>query len=245
MRSPSRRTALRLMLAVLRPVSIGWSRAKSNFWDEKEPSEWSDAERNRLLTNSPWAKRVEASMPTRNPGGSGKGGGGGRGGGGGGGGGGRGGGSGGGGEDQGPPPSINVTVRWESAEPIRLANRNTSEKKTDAYLISVSGFPANRSPNRGTGPYAREFQTGPNPTDLATRLQQGAKLEVKGQSTLHPEKVERLAADPQALLFYFERAELPITAAAKEIVFTLKIGAAEVVAKFYTKEMLYKSTLSY
>src|SRR5579863_1724111 len=33
----------------------------SNFWDKKEPAEWSSEEIDRLVTKSPWAKQVNAA----------------------------------------------------------------------------------------------------------------------------------------------------------------------------------------
>ena len=35
----------------------------SDFWNKKDPSEWSSTEVHQLLTKSPWAKRVTADAP--------------------------------------------------------------------------------------------------------------------------------------------------------------------------------------
>src|ERR1035438_7395042 len=123
----------------------------SDFWNKKEPAEWSSDEIDKLVTTSPWARQITASSPamSRQYGGSGGNGGGtgdpGIGGGGGGGsypggggggypggggmgspgGGGMGGrGSGGGGRRGGGGPmpvSYTATVRWESAKPVQEA----------------------------------------------------------------------------------------------------------------------------
>src|ERR1017187_4405173 len=119
--------------------------ASSDFWNKKEPAEWSSEEIDKLVTKSPWARQVNASSAamSRQSGGSGGGGGNGGGmgdpgiGGGGGGypggggmgypGGGMGGGRGGGGGGRrgnggGPMPvSYTATVRWESAKPVQEA----------------------------------------------------------------------------------------------------------------------------
>src|ERR1022692_1445432 len=119
--------------------------ASSDFWNKKEPAEWSSEEIDRLVTKSPWARQVNASSAamSRQSGGSGGGSGNGGGmgdpgiGGGGGGypggggmgypGGGMGGGRGGGGGGRrgngggAMPRSFTATVRWESAKPVQEA----------------------------------------------------------------------------------------------------------------------------
>src|ERR1022692_1878362 len=51
--------------------------ASSDFWNKKEPAEWSSEEIDRLVTKSPWARQVNASSAamSRQSGGSGGGGG--------------------------------------------------------------------------------------------------------------------------------------------------------------------------
>src|ERR1022692_3735380 len=134
--------------------------ASSDFWNKKEPAEWSSEEIDRLVTKSPWARQVNASSAamSRQSGGSGGGSGNGGGmgdpgiGGGGGGypgGGGMGypgGGMGGGrrpGNGGGPMPvSYTATVRWESAKPVQEALKTPlPEGLAGAYVISVSGVP--------------------------------------------------------------------------------------------------------
>lgn len=112
------------------------------------------------------------------------------------------------------------------------------------YLISVSGFPERSQPRRGG--YGREFQAGQSGggSDLAGRLQQNAKLEMKDKPVLHPGKVERLQGPGQAILFHFDRGELPITVSDKEVLFTLRLGAMDVTAKFSPKTMVYRDRLS-
>src|SRR5579884_1841990 len=56
----SRRTLLALAtgagVSVFCPVSA-W--AKSEFWNQKDPSQWTAEEINQILTKSPWAKQVD------------------------------------------------------------------------------------------------------------------------------------------------------------------------------------------
>lgn len=143
-----------------------------DFWIEKEPGQWTDKEVEKMLTKSPWAKKVtpESSMSGMAGGGAMAGGGGMGGGGGpsGGGGGGMGGGGGrGGGGDMGAAmPSggqsaSDVILRWEGAAPIREANARNQFAHSDEiaqwaqeyYVISITGLetgPAGRgAPGEG------------------------------------------------------------------------------------------------
>ncbi|MDQ1469588.1 MAG: hypothetical protein QOJ99_1068 [Bryobacterales bacterium] len=156
----SRRTILRISgVAWGLPATGGWAFAKSDFWNQKDSSEWSDTERNHILTNSPWARKATVALsgsglsdgdPMGGGGGAmgGRGGGGSMGGG-------LGGGWGGGGGDMGGGrggspmggvgrgmPKFDVTVRWESAAPIRDAVKETVPAEPDAYTIGVIGMPS-------------------------------------------------------------------------------------------------------
>jgi len=71
--------------------------ADSEFWNRKDPSEWSADEVDRMITKSPWAKEITVStQPSGQRGGgpsAGKGG-----------------------------AQFNGLVRWESAKPVLLGN---------------------------------------------------------------------------------------------------------------------------
>jgi len=154
--------------------------AASDFWNKKQPGEWSAAEVQQLITKSPWAKKVRGEMESGGPsvgpiggGGGGRRGGGGGGGmgsadegesGGGGGGGGRGGGGGGGGADlgggagRGAPQAPEVVIRWETAKPISDAVKLTLPPALDNhYAVGIVGLPPNyllaagRGGGRGRG----------------------------------------------------------------------------------------------
>src|ERR1700722_13241542 len=118
----------------------------ADFWNKKEPSEWSPQETDMMMTKSPWAKKVHGEIAGGGGGGRGAGGGGGGGtrskgqngglaGGGiadaaangiGGGGGSRGGGGGGladGGGFSSAPQGPELTIRWENAAPVLAATK--------------------------------------------------------------------------------------------------------------------------
>jgi hypothetical protein len=240
--------------------------AKNDFWNEKDAGQWTDSERDRLLTNSPWAKKVTPSMGAIGdgggpgfggppggggfPNGGGPGGGGPGGGGPGGGGMGRGGPMPGAGGDIGEPgggaPNFQMTVRWESAAPLRMLSKESVPNDPEAYRISLSGLPG---PGRGRSPEQQPRESGA-PCGFAGRgggpeaMARTAQLEVKGQPPLHAARVEQLEGDQMLLLFHFERAALPITASTKEVVFSLRMGPMDLKVKFSPKEMTYKGQLS-
>jgi len=227
--------------------------ARSDFWNDKDAAEWSESERERLLTNSPWAKRVTPSMGAAGDAGPGFGGGppgggpmGGMG---------RGGPQGGGGGIGGPDvgpggaPEFQLTVRWESAAPIQMAGKQSITADPDFYLISVS-FPGGRG--RGPGGQREDgqappqigppgaFEGGNNPEAAAKT----ARLEVKGKPPLQAAKAERLAGDRMLMVFDFERAALPITPSTKDVAFSVRMGPMDIKVKFSPKEMMYKGQLS-
>ncbi len=136
----------------------------ADFWNKKEPGQWTPQEIEAMKTKSPWAKKVHGEMT--GGGGRGEGGGGSRGGGGGNqpgmfggmsgaesngisaGGGGRGGGGsrgGGGGEGGGvstAPAGPEVVVRWENAAPVLEATKfQLPANLQNHYAISITGLP--------------------------------------------------------------------------------------------------------
>ena len=133
----------------------------ADFWEKKPFTEWTDKEITKMLTDSPWAKKVTVnSLVPAQAGGGQMAGGGGRGGGGaGGGGGGRGRGGGGGGMSAGPGagragPAMEFIVRWESSLPIKQAVVRMGYQKDNPdvveeylsrddphYIVSVSVLP--------------------------------------------------------------------------------------------------------
>jgi len=136
---------------------------------------------------------------------------------------------------------FNIFVRWESAEPVLRALKRNPEIQTDRYLIAVTGLPVlGAGTGRGAG---RGLQSprvaAPDPGRNPELLQQNTRLEVKGQAPLHPRNVERVEEDPPRIVFHFDRAELPITPAAKEILFSMAMGPLTIKAKFTVREMMY------
>jgi hypothetical protein len=213
-----------------------------DFWNKKDPSEWSSQEIDQLTSKSPWAKEVSASAPgeygnggsrSSSPrvGGSIPGIGG------------IGGGGGGGGRRNGgggapPVQSHSGTVRWESAQPILDAMKSkVPEAFSNHYVISVSGFPLN-------GGRRRSQSEDDDPNADVERLKGVTYLEVKGKRDLQPGVVQQQMSSYGNVLFGFSKEMLALKVDDKEVAFATQFGRMNVKAKFNLKDMLYHGELA-
>ena len=228
-----------------------------DFWNKKDPSEWTGAEVDQLTTKSPWAKEISASAPAdygSRQGGSGSPGSGGGGGGGGStspriggipgiggiggiggmGGGGMGGGRRNGGGQRYPVDSFKGTIRWESAKPILDALKSkVPDAFANHYVISVSGIPP-------TGRYGRSEDEN---VDL-DRLKGVTFLEPHNKRDLQPGIVQEQPSSYGSVLFGFSKEILTLTPEDKEVQFTTTFGRLNLKAKFVLKDMLYRGELA-
>jgi hypothetical protein len=192
------------------------------FWNDRMPSDWTDAEIRQLLTKSPWAKEASiVDTALRGPLSSApSGGGGGRR---------RGGGSA--SKQQGTTPAAaelvkwKATVRWESALPVRAAlHRGAPEETPTDYILNVLGDVPS--------------------AEADAALMENTKLEHKGDqiklSRVEPAPKTNLS--PAGTLFYFSRL-LALQVEDKEVTFSTKLGPLEVKCKFTLKDMLYRGNL--
>jgi len=221
--------------------------SNSEFWNKKDPSEWSSQEIETLTTKSPWAKEVAASAPAeygrRQGGGQGPagapptgsprmggplgipgiGGGGGM-----------GGPRGGGGGQRYPVESFKGTIRWESARPILDAMKSkVPDALANHYVISVNGIPL-------SGRYQRSED---EDSDL-DRLKGVTFLEPRGKRDLQPGIVQQQASSSTSVLFGFSKEMLTLSADDKEVLFTTTFGHLNLKARFVLKDMLYRGTLA-
>jgi hypothetical protein len=243
--------------------------AGSDFWNAKQPSEWTPEQIQQLATRSPWSKEVTASFSSSERGRSGGGLGGPRIGGGvpgigiGMGGpriGGRGGGPGmggpgmgdpgigggrGGGGRAGGPSQFKGTVRWESAQPILEAlKKPLPEAFGNHYVISVIGLPmmsgrGRRDQREGSG----------EPAELSERRLEDLKtltyLQPKDRAGAQPGVVQqRETTDGASILFGFSKDLLALDPRDKEVTFSTQLGPLAVKAKFHLKEMTYRGALA-
>ncbi len=249
-------------------VSVGVAIAASS-WQKDDPSQWTSEDVYQILNNSPWSKAVRVNALMGGPGygdqGSGNGGNGGAWGNGGqmpGGGMGRAGGLGGGGmggggmgrgrgngNGNGYPSAeqpTTVTVQWESALPVRLADAKMSGGPVDPatmkalkeYVIAVIGLPksgfGSQWPTGGSGNGADDAQ-------LADHLKVMTVLSV-GHERLNPTQVELNQGRDARTIFHFEKSE-PITLKDKDAEFRIASDRMEIRKKFALKDMEYQGKL--
>jgi hypothetical protein len=219
----TRRTAIWLGLGIPALASPG-----KEFWEEKDPKNWTDAERQQMLTNSPWAHEASTHY---NSGASGLGM------------------MGRGGtvrrtnggrianpsSTTGPDPlpsKYDTVVRWESALPIREADRIKSTDDPAAnYILCVTG----------DLPMLGKASNDESQEEYAARLdmlKQDTKLEKKGD----PIYLQRMGYNKDGALFYFERNDL-IRVGDHEVTFVSKLGPIDVKCKFRVKDMVYRGKL--
>ena len=231
----------------------------SDFWNKKDPSEWTSDEINQLLTKSPWAKEVSAQLNSGNngygsgssyPGGGGMGGGGGgmggmgRMGGMGGMGGGMGGRGGRGGRSN-PMQQTKGTVRWESAKPVQEALKTTlPEAFAGHYVISVSGFPLTLGGRYGSqdGTTSDSNQAS---QDTLDRIKSFTTLTPKDKRSAQPGVVQQQPSyGSESILLGFSKEVLALSKDDKDVAFLSQIGRIEVKTKFNLKDMIYKGDLA-
>ena len=221
-------------------IAIVWLAAcavlAADFWDEKEFTDWSDRDVQRMMTNSPWAKRITVVFPRppretiddRAPTARLGAGGGGR-------------GARGGFGEFGAAAQSRLVVQWRSALPMRQAivrervgQRGTLEsperqflaQHPDVYFIVVSGLPR---------PFAR----------LDPRaLRAEARLERRGKPPILP-----IQANPQpdgggaALVYVFPRDEA-ITLEDEEVDFVTEVADASIRRTFELEDMVVNGVLA-
>lgn len=231
----TRRDAVRLSLGAAMTGSRAF--ASKEFWNEKPPSQWTDEEREELLTKSPWAKEpstnynggagaapsrsASASRSRRGSYGS-SGSTGAR-----------------GASDSGADPRMpghfRSVVRWESALPIREANYNQSKDDPAAnYILKAIGDLPMLQPNNDE-----------SETEYAHRLdmlKQYTKLEKKGEPIYLTNLRYEGKGNDAGALFYFVRNDL-ITLKDGTVTFVTKLGPIEVKVKFTLHDMLYQGKL--
>jgi hypothetical protein len=254
-------------------------------WKTKDSKEWTSEEVTKVLTASPWAKDLtvapEGAQPQQRMGrrGGGMGGGGiggypGGGGGygypGGGGGGypnGGGGGypNGGGGgypNDGGRPSSMNLTIRWQSAQPVQEAlakqrSLTADEAKSLAdvsqkdYVITVIGFrtPSRRNRNgdidsSDSNDQDRDTNTKSRTDALRSRFIDAARLVPKGKSPVYAEDVQFEGPNGASeMRFLFPRSK-EISADDKEVVFSFESQGIKFEHKFRLSDMNYQGKLA-
>ncbi len=256
-RFPTRRTVIRQVASgLLAGVSAGLPLfAASDFWNRKPAANWSPGEIEKLMTKSPWARQVSIGASPDRPGGAvpdpvlegipGMAG----------------------GSVAGPPgpgsmpsyPQVSpeeahrgarragiATIRWESAQPMLDATKETFPKEfAGHYVIAVAGLPVEwgLAPERGRHHAAQATDETVRLSDLIDRLKAGATLEAKGREPEGAGVVKRSPSD-EAWLFGFSKDLLPLSSADRDVDFNLAAGPMVIRARFSPKEMIYKGQVA-
>jgi hypothetical protein len=144
-----------------------------------------------------------------------------------------------------------MTVRWESAIPVREAAVKTEAAAKDVdqwskefYVITVGG---GRISMGGAGGRRGGERPQPDPArmqQMQDRFKEATTLKRKGKDPIQPARVERLQTPEGSIMaFLFPRSEA-IDLDDKEVTFETAIGPMEVKSKFNLKDMVYKGKLS-
>jgi hypothetical protein len=190
--------------------------ASKEFWDTKDPDEWSADEIAKLLMKSPWAKTVSGERTRRVVGmgaprsripGT--------------------------GVPRGRPPQVVTnlkgTVVWESAAPVRAALKTKLPDGFEGqYVLGMSGVPLAKTDSKAA----------------LDRLCQLTTLEIKNRQPLQAAHAQVQRENGAVYLFAFPKEALPISRDEKEVVFTTHMGNTLFTAKFNPKDMLYHGELS-
>ena len=129
--------------------------------------------------------------------------------------------------------SSSVTVRWESALPVREAQLKLHQESVGAdepyYAISISGLPS-RIANR-------------DPQELRSRLLADSYLKPKGKKKIALADVKLLTRDENAVLLLLFPKTQEITAGDKEIEFSTRVARMEIKQKFPIEDMTFDGKL--
>jgi hypothetical protein len=140
--------------------------------------------------------------------------------------------------------TVPVIVRWESALPIRLAEKDTAVP-ANTYVISLTGLlPANRyraeSQTETTSSSDGSFDAR-NPEEVLEAFMAYSQILVKGSRALQPNNVKLDPATGTVRIF-FSRDRL-IDTGEKEVLFKTHFGGLNVKAKFRLAAMKYHGNI--
>jgi hypothetical protein len=235
------------------PACLALRAAGKEFWDSKDPANWSNDEKQILLGRSPWARegfvRVEEGKTRRTSPGYGD--------------------NGRPGGDmpdarpgvppggvrsvpigEAPPPIPNadpghpvqfrLLARWESAKPVRLAGGPEVPELTGRfYVIRLRGLPL--MPLK-----AKPGEVTPNPNErMLQMIKEGSRLERKDKPGIPCAHLFTGSGDAATeVLLFFPRGADPITVADKLVTLESRFALFHLSVKFPLKDMIYKGELA-
>jgi hypothetical protein len=138
-------------------------------------------------------------------------------------------------------PTIPVMVRWESALPIRQAQKDASAPEGPWYVISVAGLvPEGRYRSGGkteTSSTSDGSIDARNPEELLEAFMSYSKISQKNGPDLQPENVKLDASTGVVRIFFSHKTV--IDPEQKEVLFITHLGQLNVKAKFRISSMKY------
>lgn len=230
---PTRRNILCILGGVAATSSTRLFAFSADFWNRKDPQEWSSDEINQIASKSPWAKEVSASYTPQHGGlnpdlSTGLGGHRSR-------------------EGPGIPSQMyKGTIRWESAKPIMDALKAPlAETFANHYVISVTGFPANELGGRKSHGQNSD-PSGPSMEETMDHLKGVTFLQVKDKGTIQPGIVQQPPSGRfgNTILFGFSKESVTLAVEDKEVAFVTEFGRVNLKVKFNLKEMIYHGELA-
>lgn len=244
-------------------IFLALSLFAADFWQSKPFTEWSDKDVQKMVTNSPWARPLSLTLgnpmpPSAGGGGRGRGGGGGagamgadssmgdlsssgmgtsggR------------GGRGGGLDDTNTAvtsTSITLTLRWQSALPVRQAlirmkygaeasssaeAKKFLDQEQSGYIIAVSGIMRSALARQGEA--------------LKKAVMEQTSLSAKGKDPLKPTDLEIKPGEKMIVAYFLFPKTTPFTPDDKDVEFATKLGPLPVKYKFHLKEMVFSGKL--
>ena len=159
---------------------------------------------------------------------------------------------------RGGTPSLPVTVRWDSAFPVRQALQTNpgdtqpsdlSAAASKDYIITVLGLvPAGKyksggrlATNSQSRPDAANGNEPEDPEPMLENIMGASRLFVRGHAPVRPDDV-KLDATTGTLHLFFSRS-LPIQAEDREVIFVTQFGSLSVRIPFRLKDMLWRKRL--
>ncbi len=145
-------------------------------------------------------------------------------------------------------PTLPAMVRWESALPVRLAEKDNASLlgAENSYVISVSGLvPAGRYRDVGKTETTSQSEGGladaRNPEEILEAFMSYSKIEQKGGPDLKPDNVKLDGATGVVRVFFLRKTA--IDPAQKEVLFTTHFGKLNVKVKFQISRMKYQGRI--
>ncbi len=215
----------------------------SGFWNKKDASTWSSDEVLLLTTRSPWARDTRIDFKPIGEGAAGE--------------------RGGSDLPPGPPDNgrgganvsgrspakqLDVTVTWESAQPLRDALKYPMPGDfANHYAIGVANLPiaveGGRLPRKGAAPPPGGPPKAVSQEELLDWLKDAATLRAKSREPVAAGLI-RPARGGSMVLFGFSKELLPLSLDDRDIVFLLDTDQMSVKTKFDPREMIYRGMLA-